>query len=132
MRVEDAIFEHHSITKIDMGSNQSNLVVKYFNVANPNVYFYNTVDITLSYDDDEIYLNKIIEEVKKNENKSGTCELIILSKDKCYIFRNLDYDEIETLFINMFPDDFYDEKMNTTYKTIIKSQSGLILSESVI
>ena len=59
MRVEDAIFEHHSITKIDMGSNQSNLVVKYFNIANPNVYFYNTVDITLSYDDDEIYLNKL-------------------------------------------------------------------------
>lgn len=131
MRVEDAIFEHHSITKIDMGSNQTDLVIKYFNEFN-NVKFYHTIDITLSYDDDEIYLNKIIEEVKKIDDERGTCELIILSMDKYYTFINLDYEEIETLFIDMFPDDLYDERMNTAYKIIIKSQSGLILSESFV
>ena len=131
MKVENANFEHHSITKINMGSNQTNLVIKYFNEFN-NVKFYHTIDITLSCDDDEIYLNKIIEEIKKINDERGTCELIILSKDKYYTFINLDYEEIETLFIDMFPDDLYDEKINTTYKTIIKSQSGQILSESFI
>ena len=140
MKIEPVISQCITKYNVKMNSdennlNLSNLIINFVSksisyslsvgeIIDENYFYDVTFNLKLSHEFKNVFLEKIINEMKKIENDDGICKVIVSCDNLCYIF-NSNYYDVDASLLHIF-NDYHITCQN---KLITKTKDGILLSE---